>query len=136
MTVHLTLPWAWEQCRNRRTCDNIIHLNESLETVELYPQEWIQHLFPHYILSHDAIYVMDEKKMVYHNLHGPAIQHPHGLFLWYVNGVLHRRKGPAVKDQHTQEWWLNGKLHRLDGPAVVHSNGRKEWWINGKKKTQ
>ena len=33
----------------------------------------------------------------------------------------------------TKEWWLNGKLHREKGPAIECTNGRKEWYWHDKK---
>lgn len=44
---------------------------------------------------------------------------------WYLNGVLHRSKGPAkikyFRDGKIwlEKWFLYGKLHRLQGPAKI-----------------
>jgi len=45
---------------------------------------------------------------------------------------LHRSNGPAIiHPDGTKVWFINGNRHRLDGPAVEYINGTKEWWING-----
>jgi len=55
-----------------------------------------------------------------------------GGYEWRVDGVLHRKIGPAVcyANGH-KEWHYNGKLHNLNGPAVVHKNGDVEYWEEG-----
>jgi hypothetical protein len=49
---------------------------------------------------------------------------------WWVNGVLHRENGPAIKDRSGEFYFRNGLYHREDGPAFI-SDGRVEYWING-----
>ena len=57
-----------------------------------------------------------------------------GKEMWYQNGKLHRKNGPAIIDENGNKFWFqNNKLHREDGPAIVHTNGTKEWWIKDKK---
>ena len=52
---------------------------------------------------------------------------------YYLNGLVHRDKGPAIEYvDGTKYWFKNGKLHREEGPAVEWYNGEKEWWLNNK----
>ena len=56
---------------------------------------------------------------------------------WYLNGKVHREKGPAVEGEDGYKaWFLNGKLHREDGPAIEGINGYKDWYLNGKELTE
>jgi hypothetical protein len=61
-----------------------------------------------------------------------------GQTCWYLNGVSHRRDGPAIEcPDGGESWWADGKLHRQarhgepDGPAIVYTNGDKFWFLNG-----
>ncbi len=51
----------------------------------------------------------------YHREDGPAIEHPNGNKLWFINGKLHREDGPAVQwvmekyDEVT--YWLNDEYY-------------------------
>ena len=50
---------------------------------------------------------------------------------WYLNGLLHRKDGPALEYANGDKlWYLNGLLHRENGPAVEYANGVKEWYLN------
>ena len=60
------------------------------------------------------------------------IEYSDGSKYYYLNDKLHRKDGPAIEDNCTQEWYLNGKLHREDGPAIEWSDGDKFWSLNGK----
>lgn len=70
------------------------------------------------------------------------VEYPHNTKIWYKNGSIHRKGGPAYihseinpfrYDLIAQRWYKNGILHRIDGPACEHSYyGFKEWYINGK----
>jgi len=52
--------------------------------------------------------------------------------LWYFNGNLHRKDGPAIENATgTKVWFLNGKYHRVDGPAIEYAGGNKYWYLNG-----
>jgi len=48
---------------------------------------------------------------LYHRLDGPAIEWCDGGKEWYINGELHKKKGPAVCTQELKQWWLYGKLY-------------------------
>jgi hypothetical protein len=67
------------------------------------------------------------------------------LEIWYLDGAVHRKDGPAMVyesgrgwDDKLEEWWLNNEKHRVGGPAVVYEPGRsvgdilEEWWRGGK----
>jgi hypothetical protein len=53
--------------------------------------------------------------------------------IWYKNGLMHRKDGPAYESDNYdyKEWNINGERHREDGPARVWSEGFGEWWLNG-----
>ena len=51
---------------------------------------------------------------------------------WRLNGVWHRKDGPAIeRGNGTETWYLYGKRHREDGPAFTHVSGTKQWCLNG-----
>ena len=51
---------------------------------------------------------------------------------YFVNGVIHREDGPALKHINgTKEWFINGKRHSLDGPAIEWHTGNVEYYIEG-----
>ena len=53
--------------------------------------------------------------------------------VWYKNGKLNRKDGPAITSTAgSKVWYKNGFLHREDGPACEYYDGDKEWWLNGK----
>lgn len=67
------------------------------------------------------------------------VEYPNNIEVWYKNGSIHRKDGPAYINKNLfgyqlrlNCWYKNGKLHRIDGPAVEHWNGSKHWYINGK----
>lgn len=75
---------------------------------------------------------------------GPAlVQLNAGMYeeQWIIDGVLDRKKGPAVTrkmtepDLETQIWYKKGKRHRDDGPALIKKeNGKikeEQFWLNG-----
>ena len=56
-----------------------------------------------------------------------------GTKKWRLNGLLHRKDGPAIEwADESKFWFLNGKCHREDGPAIEHSDGSKSWYLNYK----
>jgi hypothetical protein len=70
---------------------------------------------------------------VLHRKDGPAMESADGDKFWYHHGALHREDGPAaVWPGESQQWYLHGKLHREDGPAIEYYNDddAKEWWLN------
>jgi len=51
---------------------------------------------------------------------------------WYVNGLLHRRGGPAfIQPDGSRFWCIRGNLHRTDGPAVEWADGLRNWYLKG-----
>lgn len=67
-----------------------------------------------------------------HRRDGPAYISPDGYEEWWLNGQLHRDNGPAITEASgTLTWYQFDNKHRLDGPAVVRSTGSVEWWKNG-----
>jgi len=51
---------------------------------------------------------------------------------WRINGLLHRKNGPAIEYVNgDKEWYINNELHRADGPAVEYHDGDKLWFLNG-----
>ena len=69
-----------------------------------------------------------------HREDGPAIKQTNEYKAWYLNGKLHRINGPAVKCANGNKYWyLNGNFHRIDGPAIENSDGTKEWYLNGEE---
>ena len=67
---------------------------------------------------------------------GPAIEWADGTKLWWLNDKLHREDGPAYEGADgTKLWYLNGELHREDGPAIERADGTKGWYLNGKEIT-
>ena len=68
-----------------------------------------------------------------HRKDGPAVisHSPNKGEEWYKNGLLHREDGPAITLNGRKEWYKNGLLHRDDGPAITLTNGREEWYKYG-----
>jgi hypothetical protein len=70
---------------------------------------------------------------------GPAwINTSASLDLYYANGELHRRGGPAMIYPDCEKWYQCNCLHRADGPAIVRSARERfkddiEWWFNGNR---
>jgi hypothetical protein len=63
-----------------------------------------------------------------------TIEYDDGDTLHYVNGLLHRSNGPAVKTKDGYElWFCHGRLHRNNGPAYIGPEGMKEYWLGGEK---
>lgn len=66
---------------------------------------------------------------------------------WYLNGIRHRKDGPAVvqysylwskKHPVLEEYWVNGLRHREDGPARItwfygESQVSNEHWYRNNK---
>jgi hypothetical protein len=72
-----------------------------------------------------------------HRKRGPAVLLANGEQSWYLHGSLHRLDGPAlIYADGGKEWWSFGREHRLDGPAIERNGCAKEWWINGEKLTE
>ena len=67
----------------------------------------------------------------FHREDGPAFEGADGSTRWYLNGVVHRKDGPAVTWVERSEYRINGKLSRVGGPAVEWTNGDKEWFWHG-----
>lgn len=68
------------------------------------------------------------------------VEYPNNIEVWYKNGSIHRKDGPAYINKNLfgyqlrlNCWYKNGKLHRIDGPAVEHWNGSKHWYVEGKR---
>lgn len=67
-----------------------------------------------------------------HRRTGPAVIDPSGRQEWWVEGKLHREGGPAVTDPAKgAEHWQEGVLHRTDGPAVERPDGYSAWYRYG-----
>jgi antitoxin component YwqK of YwqJK toxin-antitoxin module len=65
-----------------------------------------------------------------------VVFHSEGVVYYFLNGKLHRKIGPAVRNIHNgvKKYYQHGKLHRKDEPAVEveYINGKKiEFWENG-----
>jgi len=68
-----------------------------------------------------------------HRKDGPAVEYTDGYKAWYLNNQYHRENGPAVECPNGyKRWFLNDQLHREDGPAVDYPNGYKAWYYHGK----
>jgi hypothetical protein len=60
-----------------------------------------------------------------------------GNKFWYLNGKIHREKGPAIECTNGDKcWYLNGQRHREDGPAIEFANGDKAWFLKGERLTE
>lgn len=71
-----------------------------------------------------------------HRTDGPAIKHPDGTKVWWINGRPHRLGAPAFEYANgDKQWWVDGKMHRLDGPAIERADGIKEYYLFGNKYT-
>jgi hypothetical protein len=69
-----------------------------------------------------------------HRKDGPAVEWTDGTKFWFLNGRRHREDGSAVEwADDSKEWFLNNLRHREDGPACEWANGVKSWYLNGKK---
>jgi hypothetical protein len=67
-----------------------------------------------------------------HREDGPAIEHPDGTKVWFLNGLRHREDGPAIEWANgSREWHLNGQRHRVDGPAYEDLVGNRYWYLRG-----
>jgi hypothetical protein len=68
-----------------------------------------------------------------HRIDGPAIKYKDGTEEWYQNDKRHRLNGPAVTFASGYKYWYQyGQLHRLDGPAIETPNGGKVWYFHDK----
>ncbi len=61
----------------------------------------------------------------------------YGAKQWTVNGMLHRKNGPAEiiyeNGKHiVYRWYKFGKYHRKNGPASIYRDGSQYWHKNGK----
>ena len=67
-----------------------------------------------------------------HRKDGPAVIAPDGYRAWYWCGNRHRRGGPAIEypDGH-KEWWFRGFRHNEDGPAIIHPGTDNQWCLYG-----
>ena len=81
---------------------------------------------------HGAVYNLYFKNGKLHRRGGPAFITPH-LTKWFRNGEYHRTDGPAIEFAYGAKiWYVNGIPHRIDGPAIDYGDGRSEWFINGR----
>ena len=68
----------------------------------------------------------------------PAVVDSDGTEKWYKDGKKHRDNDlPAViyggfSSLNREEWWLNGELHREKGPAVIDHDTGWKYYKNGK----
>ena len=63
--------------------------------------------------------------------------YPNGNKAWFLNGLRHRKDGPAIEHlDGYKSWWINGLRHREDGPAIEYINGVKVWALNGVQYTE
>jgi hypothetical protein len=44
----------------------------------------------------------------------------------HIHGIVQWRSGST-------SYYVDGLLHREDGPAVKSINGAKDWWLNGRE---
>lgn len=82
------------------------------------------------ILAGDVLYFLDNKL---HRKNGPAFIRKDELFIWALNGVVHRDGDlPAVEsnDDKLKIYFKNGLKHRLNNPAEINGN-KIEYWVNG-----
>jgi hypothetical protein len=71
---------------------------------------------------------------ILHRKDGPAQTHPDGSTKWFLNGVVHREDGPAIEaSDGYKAWVVNGQYHREDGPAIIYPNGSLGWYIEGRE---
>lgn len=65
--------------------------------------------------------------------HVEFIVDPDGTERWYLDGILGRKDGPAIRTAagKTEFWYLRGLFHREDGPAVIFEDGEKAWYLHG-----
>lgn len=132
MTAHLTLPYKWVDCAEPETCEEYIHLEDTQESLNSYPREWIEIFIGNCEIEEDRIAFYNEHNQL-HRTDGPAVIHADGRADWCYNGKVHREDGPAVKlSDGTLQWRQNGHLHRTDGPAIERADGRKQWYTNGR----
>lgn len=57
---------------------------------------------------------------------------------YWKDGCFHRDEdeGPAVIfSDGTQEYWIYGMLHRRKGPAIIYTCGRKLWYLYSHRST-
>jgi hypothetical protein len=68
-----------------------------------------------------------------HRENGPA-RICDGLKVWYRDGHIYRKGGPAFEYPNGDSIWvcaLVPQIHRMDGPAIELANGDKIWAIRG-----
>lgn len=117
-------------------------------------EEWLWDGVPHSVDDHPSVIINGGEEMQWHT-HGirnrpescgPAwIKSFETVSRWevyYQNGEIHRKNGPAWLSSSSEKWYCRGALHRADGPAVITcniSNRRSstqdnvEWWWDGMK---
>lgn len=82
------------------------------------------------IQAGDVIYFLNNKL---HRKNGPAFIRITELYIWVLNGVVHRDNDlPAVEsfDDSLKIYFKNGLKHRLNNPAEI--NGKEiKYWVNG-----
>jgi len=85
----------------------------------------------------------DKDRTILHRMNGPAKEYVNGIQVWYFDGKIHRKFGPAricssIPNRYT--WAKNGLRHRFDGVACTDSNEPNPrydyFWISGVEKTR
>jgi len=58
-----------------------------------------------------------------------CIKYYNGDIEWRVNGLYHRKDGPAIIWYDRSEYWyINGKRHRENGPAIYKDDDEPKCW--------
>lgn len=132
MVSHLASAWTWTKCSDPTGCAKILHSDESAETLNEYPHEWVTHLFPGFHITDLQVAKLDSAGS-FHNDDGPAVVKFTGTKTWYQHGKLHRVDGPAIISHDGDTcWFFEGRKHREGGPADERQDGTQIWYKHGK----
>jgi hypothetical protein len=52
--------------------------------------------------------------------------------LWNINGVRHRKDGPAIIEKECMMFFQYGKMAEHPEPAMIYANGEKVFYVNGR----
>ena len=52
--------------------------------------------------------------------------------LWNLDGVRHRKDGPAVIEQDCKMFFEYGEMAEHPEPAMIYADGEKVFYVNGK----
>lgn len=52
--------------------------------------------------------------------------------LWNLDGVRHRKDGPAIIDKERMMFFEYGKMAEHPEPAMIYADGEKVFYVNGK----